>query len=275
MSSIPKIEDGNVVNITFTPWREDGAGDLTIESCDVGAKEQLAKLSPRVGHEEMRAVYVDGPFSRTFKTKKDRNDYEGWFPVFGSVGEEFLKPYAEELKRRTGSDLPATLNLRKYLKWYGLCFVMVTENWEIRHGDLFYTGYNQGRDWNNKKADVNAAEYAFENQREAVGKIDPVPQFIESGWGNYKLNPAYGKKQYPHPALESENLWLGIADWWLENVANAAQRELVEADEELNTNNMRNHRDRYGSFRGLRSSGGLRSDWKDGFFSWDEFKELK
>jgi len=266
------------------PDRDDFGGTLTIaattpdEVChlakhfrifdtDSNAEDALA-LAAAIGERRLE---------HTIGTDK-RPAYE----IHGCLGPKWSEPYIDEVKRRTGWHLPAslTMDLTPHYKWGGLCHTHYLERIWIEDGCFCYKAYVTSGDWNGKTAGERAAPYADESVRGVIGYDATYEKRLIVIGHDGRGNPIHSEQSVrvpPKPGIGCKEIFAAILDHWLAEHANGAQRAWVEADKKVHEH-IRCGSDFYkcGQFGGwISPECFLRKDWEKGYISIEKFISLK
>lgn len=206
-----------------------------------------------------------------------------WYMLTGSTGKEYVEPYARLLKWRTAyADVMPDLDMTPHLKKRAM-HTHIIERLTLECHDFTWVVYMQSEDFNGEGAEKRANKYANHYVQEDVGVTHTPQEFIQMGNGGYKRNPDYatGKLVKATPSASQAGVWRALADWWITNHANEAQRIILasnKAFEALHT--------RPPTIYDLNSSGIYYPDekgtvnWdggktKVGHMNWEQFCKLK
>lgn len=168
-------------------------------------------------------------------THEHRPKKRPYYEVSGSLDVQLFQPYQDWAKQKFGYD-GAFPNLQIPFKWAGLRHVFVGISQEIQcHETVCYTVATQAKPWNGRNAQQYAERNVSRYIEEDFGHVEPVREFIEAGNGHYKRNPDYatGKRNPVQARCTHEGLMKLFAQWWLENGANDAQRDILAKNAEL------------------------------------------
>jgi hypothetical protein len=211
------------------------------------------------------------PVEITDTASKSAIEGGGGFGIF-TIETDYLKPYWDLLKKRTGTD---PFNVDLLFAVGGIKHthtVLRFESDESGKGaaDVFCVSWPlmgeklNGEEGYRLRGEKNALRYI----NEAIGKTETEPEFIEVRGGLFKHNPKYGRGQSPVvPSLSNETLWQGLFGAWLEKFGTPEQKAIIARFARV-----------YRSkelFPSLREYGdSFHIDNYNGSFKWSEFQTL-
>lgn len=220
-----------------TPTQPDGGGDLlfvaetTAEVVELVKHFRLLNKDDPESLVEIAAIITAGKLEHLDKVRENSLGKHAWYAVETTVKPDFLKPYARLLEQRTGfkglDDI--CLDLTKACP-DRLCHTHITDTVELRGGTLLVSGFINAQDWNGKAA-VDRAFINFEDLvNEDYSTRPPVPEFVQTGNGQYSRNPRYatGYKPALQPSATCEWLFEVLFKWWFDNAASEAQRTMLD-----------------------------------------------
>jgi hypothetical protein len=203
---------------------------------------------------------------------KSATDGGGGFGVF-KVETDYLRPYWELLKKRTGAD-PFTVDLLFAvggIKHTHTVLSFTADETGIGRADVFGTSWPYIGE---QLADENAYRIRGEKNslkylNESIGRTETEPQFIEVRGGLFKHNPKYGRGESPIvPALSNETLWQGLFSAWLNQFGTPEQKAVIARFARVH--------------RSKEEFPSMRNPWEDAFhvddyrdsFKWSDFQAM-
>jgi len=257
----------------FEKTREDGGGIITLGSEDPDGMLYLMKHFSQDNASTIQEAMKAGKFSAQLGNRsKERPAYV----VDVELPDEFLRPYRQEFKKRTGASSLPDLELTELFGNYrnlGIFHTHVIMASELKSGKLTALIGVESEDWMGKPADVRAVNTAREYLLEDFGNRQPVPEYIHLSNGLFRPNPDYPHKRNPvNPSVSAKWFFIALCDYWLENEASEEQKEWAEADRQLM---QKNHKG-IGTLRDINSyDKGLRKSWEGDMLSWEDFKAMR
>ncbi len=262
------------------PDRTDGGGVMRVTASDAAGKQALFKHFSLFDDNPIEAaqhLLSQEPFVHE-ESAGTRDNY-AFFEISGSLDLGFTSPYFGELFTRTGFRLPTSECdigadfLTPRYTWEGLCHTHYLKEVAVEAGLLTYTVFTSHCDWNRKKAAENAVDRSVEVMQESLGNRPSNPEYLSIGMSDsYRKNPDYLKRNAVQKGLHSEWFWNALIDWWLENHASKAQKQLVQMDRDVMYANHKGS----GTLRDIRGyDKGLRRSWEaGGVVPWIEFSGM-
>lgn len=168
-------------------------------------------------------------------TTKSHSEKRPWHLVHVSVDgdecKELIDIYIRTFKRLTGCEIPllhrsASLTVEPLR----VCFTGIYQNLRFEEGCLKAEVLMQSEPWNGMTSQQYAAHKATSYVLERIAERPVPPEFIQSGNGSFYRNPDYGtgRKLPLKPALTSSELWAAMWNWWVDNHANDAQKDVID-----------------------------------------------
>ena len=235
------------MKITFTEYTENDseyrsdedyrfAGFVTVKAESLADTKRIVdyfKLSNGDNPEQLikRAELLQNPELEYSHRPKKRP----YFEVSGALDVSLFEPYKAWAERVFGYE-DGFPDLQLGFKWAGLRHTYLGVDMQTELGEtVTYTICTECGPWNKKTGQDYACSLAERYIAEEFGHNAPVQEFIPTERGQYKRNPQYGTgfRNPVTPRLVNENLCNLFAQWWLENVANSSQLEILQRNSDL------------------------------------------
>jgi len=157
------------------------------------------------------------------------------YEIDSALDYEFTKPYCDWALRCFGYDGQFP-NLEIPRRWKGLIHTNYQARLYTSNQHICFLTYVQSQPWNNMDANTYAERCAHDLIGEEFGTRYREPEFKQTRNGQYVKNPDYLKRHIPKPAATNSRLKVAFFDWWLENVANDAQKTIVAGNKAIAAN---------------------------------------
>ena len=154
------------------------------------------------------------------------------YEIDSALDYDFTKPYCEWALRCFGYDGQFP-DLEIPRKWDGLKHTNYQARLYTKDQHICFLTYVQSEPWNKMDANTYAERRAHDYIGEEFGTRYQEPEFKPANNGQYIRNPAYLNRHPAKPSASNPRLKRAFFDWWLETVANDAQKAIVAGNRQI------------------------------------------
>lgn len=152
-----------------------------------------------------------------------------WYCCDTYLPDQFVEVYKRAYEVFAGPvDQLPEVNLLPYYPG-ACCYTHIAEEVQTtEYATITVSGYIQSQPWNGLDAATYADKKFSRCVLEKFGTVPSTPEFIQRGNGQYSRNPDYGTGKRK-PVSPCPRAWVvrALFDYWLENVANDSQKDLI------------------------------------------------
>jgi len=220
----------------FDACFEDGGGQMVYTITD---PEEASKYQEYAGLGKNPGLLDVADWARTISSSNPLvvrlgNEERPFHVVTDRAPADLVAPYFALLEKLTGyaGEFPRGLEIKPQ----GYPILGTTLSACLWDRELRYTVVRQAEVWNGMTSQEHAIYCVQREINEALGYQERVREYIPIGnGGTYKINPDYGTARRPEvqPRVTAKWLWEPMAEWWWENKATEAQKDLLRAHTRL------------------------------------------